>query len=360
MKLAQSIATRRRAIITGLALSLCFLLLPACSGYITPTAVPAPQATSTVTATTSVVVTTSASELAVNTGPAVVAAAASKAKNEQAVLRPTAVVTVALPEVPGLQHLSNADTDYFVHIPGGVLNRAMPYQVVVAVHGMSNEGRSFSQPLIEYADEYGLVLVAPTMKYDNNYSDPARVAANDGLLLPQLNRLIQSLPARLAHPVNSRVFMFGFSRGGQIVHRYATFYPEEVLGVAAMSAGSYTLPVPQFKRSDQASKVDLRFPFGTADLAQYTGHNLNMEALLKVNFWLGVGGSDIAVKDVPEAWIPYLGSTRVERASRYYQALQAAGIQATFKIFPNVGHAVCTEMKQDAFAFFNKLYSAGL
>lgn len=247
-----------------------------------------------------------------------------------------------------------ANSSFYIHMPPAP-KAGHALQIIMAIHGMGGNGADFGQPLISYADEYGFVLVAPTMQYDPDYTDPARVAANDEVLLPELHSLVQALPGVIGYPVSQQVMLFGFSRGAQIVHRFALFYPEQVKGVALMSAGSYTLPYQDYKPTDNGAKTVLRFPFGVADLAKFTGHNFDMQAFRKVPFWIGVGGADNATKDVPQAWNSYLGETRVERATRFYQALQKSGINATFNIFPGIGHTVCTDMKRDGFAFFNKL-----
>jgi predicted esterase len=257
---------------------------------------------------------------------------------------------------PGFYEFPYADSNFYIHMPPAP-KAGHSLQIVMAIHGMGGNGADFGQPLISYADEYGFVLVAPTMRYDPNYTDPAKVATNDELLLPELHSLVQALPGVIGYPVSQQVMLFGFSRGAQIVHRFALFYPEQVSGVALMSAGSYTLPYLDYKASDNATQTTLRFPFGVSDLAKFTGHNFDMQAFRKVPFWIGVGGADNATKDVPQAWNQYLGQTRVERATRFYQALQKSGINATFNVFPGVGHAVCAGMKQDGFAFFNKVLS---
>jgi predicted esterase len=255
---------------------------------------------------------------------------------------------------PGFYEFPYADSKFYVHMPPAPpANRAL--QIVVAIHGMGGNGVDFGQPLITYADQYGFVLVAPTMKYDPNYVDPGKVATNDEELLPELHSLVQALPGIIGFPVNPQVMLFGFSRGAQIVHRFALFYPEQVKAVALMSAGSYTLPYRTFQNSNGASDTALRFPYGVSDLATFTGHTFDLQTFRKVPFWIGVGGADNATKDVPAAWNPYLGQTRVERATRFYQALQKSGINATFNIFPGIGHQVCPAMKKEAFAFFDQI-----
>ncbi|HEX2913248.1 MAG TPA: hypothetical protein VH186_20770 [Chloroflexia bacterium] len=341
-----------------LILALCLFILTACSGELEVT--PAASAGGHLEAV-STVASVSKEATPVSTISSAVSAAGKVAVvNNQAqniAVKPSSVEKAVVPELnytSGFYKFPYANSEYFVHLPPH-LQPNHPLQVVVAVHGMGGNGSSFGQPLISYADESGFALVAPTMKYDNNYFDPNIVASNDGHLLPELHQLIHSLPAQLHHSVRSKVLLFGFSRGSQIVHRYAFFYPQDVLGVAAMSAGSYTLPEQSYQATTNAAKTTLKFPFGLSDLSAYTGTAIDLQAIRQIPFWLGVGGADNTKTGVPPAWTPYQGSTRLERAQRFYKILQNEGINATLTIFPGVGHAVCTGMKQDAFSFFNRL-----
>lgn len=341
--------------------------LTACAGYANPTPAPAPavvQSNANAGAVPIIRETPAARPVSQSISPAPTAAptltAAPRPRNGLATLAPT-LAGAAAPEAPpgltsnpGFYEFPYADSQVYIHMPPAP-PPGRPLQMVMAIHGMGGNGADFGQPLISYADRYGFVLVAPTMKYDPNFFDPGIVAANDETLLPELHALVTDLPGLIGRPVSQRVMLFGFSRGAQIVHRFALFYPEQVKGVALMSAGNYTLPYQSFKAASGSGDTALRFPYGVSDLAKFTGHSFDLQSFRKIFFWIGVGGADNASKDVPAAWNPYLGNTRLERANRFYQALQKSGINATFNVFPGVGHAVCTGMKQDGFAFFNNI-----
>lgn len=68
-------------------------------------------------------------------------------------------------------------------------------------------------------------------------------------------------------------------------------------------------------------------------------------------FLLGVGGRDTNAADVPRAWDPYLGRTRVERAAAYARALQEVGARAAFQVDPDSAHGVSPRMRDDALTF---------
>jgi hypothetical protein len=49
--------------------------------------------------------------------------------------------------------------------------------------------------------------------------------------------------------------------------------------------------------------------------------------------------------DVPPAWTPYLGTTRVDRAQRFAQVLQTLGADVSLTVFPNTDHTLTDEMR---------------
>lgn len=235
----------------------------------------------------------------------------------------------------------------YVHTPANVADRARPLQVVVALHGMGGEGRGFCQVFLSAAERNGWVLVAPTFKY-RNWKDPATVAEDDVALTRELARFVADLPARLGAPVEGKVILLGFSRGAQLAHRFALAYPERTRAVAAMSAGTYTVPFKRMLGADQ------RFPFGIADLASRLGRNIDEEKISAVNFWVAVGGDDSYADDIPRQWDPLLGKTRVQRAQAFANAMANLGAPTQLTVYTNVGHAMSAEMIKGAMSFIER------
>jgi pimeloyl-ACP methyl ester carboxylesterase len=136
--------------------------------------------------------------------------------------------------------------------------------------------------------------------------------------------------------------LFGHSRGAQLALRFTEVHPDQVAGVAAVSAGTYTLP----EATDAATGQALDYPYGIADLAQNDGGQpFNMAAFEAVPIWIGVGGADNNAADVPSAWTPYIGNTRVDRATHFTQALQSLGANVSLTVFPNTDHTLTDEMR---------------
>jgi pimeloyl-ACP methyl ester carboxylesterase len=156
--------------------------------------------------------------------------------------------------------------------------------------------------------------------------------------------------------------VYGFSRGAQLAHRYALLYPEKTLAVTTIAAGSYTMPFANL--SDMNLKVTqvesknsnlLPFPFGMGDAAKISTRPFNRTAFKKVNFWLEVGDQDTKNSDVPRDFDPYQGANRLERAKAFYGALKQVGNNVSLHIYPNVGHGVSAEMRQQACNFFRSI-----
>jgi predicted esterase len=219
-----------------------------------------------------------------------------------------------------------------------------PVRLVVALHGMGGSGADMAAMLGSQVGERGWALLAPTMPY-RDYRDPELVR-RDGELLPRLRSLIDALPARTGMTFQPRVLLFGFSRGSQEAIRFSLMFPDYTLGVAGLSAGSYTLP-----STAGADGAALKYPYGTADVDTICGQKFDAAAAKQVAYWIGVGATDTKAEDVPRQWDQFVGTNRVERAKRYVEILQQFGARATFELFPNAGHEVNAAMQAQAIAF---------
>ena len=239
--------------------------------------------------------------------------------------------------------------DVFVHVPRGVTPET-PLQVLVALHGMGGSGPLFAAGLQEDAERNHWLVIAPTIFY-GDWTDPAQVAREDPRLIRWLDDYLEHLAEYVGLPVKSRVLLFGHSRGAQLAHRFALFQPERVLGVAALAAGTYTLP---FETSPEGNQI--RFPFGLADLVTISGHAFSRAQLIEdTEFWLGVGSEDNNPGDLPRAWDPYLGTTRVQRAGAFQAALHRLGARSVLVAFPGERHAMSAPMIASADGFLRAL-----
>lgn len=230
---------------------------------------------------------------------------------------------------------------------------AQPIRLLVALHGMGGNGADMAAMLGPLAARQGWAILAPTMPY-RDYRDPDLVR-RDGELLPRLKALIDTLPARTGLAFEPRVVFFGFSRGSQEAIRFSLLFPDQTLGVAGLSAGSYTLPATTSADVGQTPPRVLRYPFGTADVEAICGEKFNAAAAQRVAYWIGVGAADTRAEDVPRQWDALVGTNRVERARRFVEILQQFGAQASLTVFPNAGHEVTAAMQESAVRYLASL-----
>lgn len=239
------------------------------------------------------------------------------------------------------------DPDVYIYIPS-TIDTTQPAQVLVTMHGMGDNGQNFCQSMVPAAERNGWIIVSPTFKY-HDYMNADSSLQDDLTFLPKLTSILDGVPARVGLATRNKVLLFGFSRGGQAVHRFATLYPERVAAVALNSAGSYTLPLNSMLVNGRAQTLPL--PYGVANMAAVTGHAFDFATFQQIPFRISVGGADVNPNVTPRAWDAYIGTTRVDRAANYTRILQNVGMNATLAVYPGVGHQVTQQMVDEQAAF---------
>jgi poly(3-hydroxybutyrate) depolymerase len=261
------------------------------------------------------------------------------------------LVVVTMPARPALApvakaaELPTAIPNVYLHVPRD-LPVGKPLQVLVALHGMGGNGEQFAANILPYAEHNQWLVVAPTIAY-GDWTDPNQVAREDPRLIRWLSDYLDHLSEYVGVAARPRVLLLGHSRGAQLAHRFAFFEPQRVLAVAALAAGTYTLP---FERSSEGSLI--RFPFGLADMTAISGHAFSRLRLIEdTEFWLGVGTEDNNPGDLPRQWDAYLGTTRVQRARAFQAALHDLGVRSVLVAFRGERHVLSADMAASACSF---------
>jgi pimeloyl-ACP methyl ester carboxylesterase len=235
----------------------------------------------------------------------------------------------------------------YVRPPRGGTLPGKPLQVLLALHGMGGTGEEFTKDLVEQADRYGWLIVAPTIDY-GDWTTTSVVAREDPILIRALVDYLDQLPQSTGLQVRHLVLVLGHSRGAQLAHRFAEFRPDRVLAVAALSAGTYTLPL------SSGPQGSMSFPFGVKDMAAYGGAAFDPARFDGVQFWVGVGGLDTNPADLPHQWDSYEGTTRVQRAQAFEAAMQQMGGSSVLRVFGDAKHEITSEMRLAACTFLGK------
>ncbi|HEX7588310.1 MAG TPA: hypothetical protein VF478_08355, partial [Anaerolineae bacterium] len=149
-----------------------------------------------------------------------------------------------------------------------------------------------------------------------------------------------------------KVLVYGFSRGAQLGHRFAMFYPDHIQAVAILSAGTYTLPAKEGLTESGVQPLPL--PYGVADVETRLNLPLNLALFQKIPFFISVGAKDDRAADVPRQFDFLDGTTRVARAQSFDRALESLGMSCQLVIAPNAVHEVSAEMQVSALKFLKE------
>lgn len=207
----------------------------------------------------------------------------------------------------------------------------------VAVHGIARRAHDQAKLFAPFVEAIGGILVAPVFsrKYFSGYQ---RLGFDDQDVRSDLafQRLIKKFSHDLGIP-NQPVVMFGYSGGGQFVHRYAMAYPRQVKRMAIAAPGWYTFP-------------DLRtkYPQGVRNTSVLPDLAFDASRFLRIPSLVLVGEGDVnrgRSLNRKAAIDRQQGKHRVERAYQWIKAMKAAAKRYHYDtpyhlyIVPGCGHS---------------------
>ncbi|MBY0400884.1 hypothetical protein K2X89_11350 [Myxococcota bacterium] len=229
--------------------------------------------------------------------------------------------------------------------------------LVIAVHGISRNALEQMTGFSSLARERGWVLVAPCFDTpaDDDYQRLGRRGRGrraDLALDAAIHRLSEERKIEF-----DRRFFFGYSGGGQFVHRYLMAHPDRVSAAVVAAAGWYTFP-------DGSHAYPLGLRIGGA----VAGVQMEPERFLRVPLRVIVGALDVdrdgsvrTSKKVDQLQ----GDDRIQRARRWIAAMQAAARRRSIparhelSILEGVGHSFsdCVEagLARSTFSFFDSV-----
>ncbi|QKX57810.1 uncharacterized protein TRUGW13939_04930 [Talaromyces rugulosus] len=182
--------------------------------------------------------------------------------------------------------------------------------LVVYVHGTRrNISPLFSQELTAFADSTPCAILAPVfptgldgpndlLSYTTLRSQTLR---SDLALLAILDEISVRWPGINAE----KVFMMGFSAGGQFAHRFLYLYPERIVAASIGAPGQVTT------LNDQKD-----WPIGVANIHDLFDRPINKELIGRVPIQLVVGDQDTGVHGGDEfrTWVRQFVKKREEKS----------------------------------------------
>jgi len=208
-------------------------------------------------------------------------------------------------------------------------------RVFVSVHGISRNAKRHACLFSKYAERYGIILIAPLFdkKHHANYQRFGRSELRSDIAL----QLICAEVLELTGVDVSQIYMFGYSGGGQFVHRYAMAYPEQVAGIVIGAAGWYTFP-----------DINHVFPYGIRSRKNLPDVCFDPSRFLRVPATVFVGDKDLQRDDAlrkSRSIDSQQGETRVTRGLHWVQAMQHAANERgiinryQFELLKDVDHS---------------------
>jgi pimeloyl-ACP methyl ester carboxylesterase len=225
-------------------------------------------------------------------------------------------MTVAAGNLHKLELIGEDGLTYYMYVPSKGGLRA---PLLVSVHGLSRNAKDLAEKFIPWAEEYGVVVLAPLYSREkhgdyNFLGQSGKFSRSDRVLL----RLVDEA-GRLSGADTEQLYLFGYSAGGQFVHRFAFAYPERVRRVVVGAAGSYTFPDPA-----------VSFPFGLAPIEELLDLRMEAAKFLRIPFLVLVGAEDTergaSLPKTPEIDAQQ-GFNRVERGRNWVEAMRRAAIE---------------------------------
>jgi len=206
--------------------------------------------------------------------------------------------------------------EYLLYVPTRVVRGA---SILVTVHGISRNVEEHAQLFAPFAEEHGVVLVAPFFTSERNagYQRLSEEGAAQRADLA-LNAIVDEVAASTGAD-GSRFRLFGFSGGAQFAHRYTLAHPERIISAALGSAGWYTFP------DDRTP-----YPYGLGASPERSKLRFDPGRFLRVPIAVFVGDEDTTSGENFRRE-PLLdaqqGTTRRERARRWVEAMNQAARQ---------------------------------
>jgi poly(3-hydroxybutyrate) depolymerase len=208
---------------------------------------------------------------------------------------------------------TDARQQYLLYVPTRIARGA---PILVTVHGISRNVEEHASLFAPYAEEHGVVLVAPFFTGHRNVGYQRLSQGRFGQRADlALNAIVHEVAA--ATGADGRRFrLFGFSGGAQFAHRYVLAHPERVISAAIGAAGWYTFP-------DERTP----YPYGLGRSAERSDLRLDPARFLHVPIAVFVGEEDTAGGESLRRNTlvdRQQGTTRLERARRWVDAMNQA------------------------------------
>src|SRR5262245_21974207 len=212
----------------------------------------------------------------------------------------------------------------YTYLPKRVAANAAP--IVFVLHGHHRTAKGYRDDWAQHADKYGFMVLAPLFEEE-------KWATSSPWSYSVIEHLFDGVKAATGN-ASARYYLYGFSEGGQFVHRLVLLLPEARYARAvAGTPGWYTMP-----------RFDIRFPYGL-DRSPATEQSLKTSLGRDVVLMLGGADTDPNHPGLNKSrQAEAQGPNRVARGQAFFKeaADRAAHLHTAFgwrlRVVPGVAH----------------------
>lgn len=253
---------------------------------------------------------------------------------------------------PFITSRSNPRMSYSIYVPGAHYDAnpdknatAARLPLLVEIHGTRRLVSSVQTEdvLQAYADDVGCAVLAPLFPaglegpndLDSYKLMRSRTLRSDLALLSILDEVAYRWPGI----DTTKIYLTGFSGGGQFTHRFLYLHPERLAAVSVGAPGRVT-------HLDDGRD----WPIGISNTGDLFDKEINAASIQDVPIQLVIGEEDTEIHGNPEFWdwiqdkfgsndgLPPMNQTRMDTLLELREEWRQKGIEAQFDIVPGVGH----------------------
>ncbi|OKL63311.1 hypothetical protein UA08_01808 [Talaromyces atroroseus] len=234
--------------------------------------------------------------------------------------------------IPSSHCLAAPQFSYYLYIPRGY-RQLDTLSLIVLVHGSGRNAYQLREEFVSLAERRGCAVLCPLFPTGlldpNDTNNYKMVKYGDVRYDNVVLRMADETHMRYPRIDTSRFLLWGFSGGGQFVHRFAYLHPEKLMALAVGAPGTVTLLDPESE-----------FPGGISNFAAVFGTEVNLEALKAVPTLFVAGDADTGSfhavargRTIPAGYRGRYGETQ-----RLEKSWADAGMQCGFVTVSRAGH----------------------
>lgn len=233
---------------------------------------------------------------------------------------------------------------YHTYIPKSVYNNPAPtFRIMCFVHGTGRTFEKYRQTFSKFADENNLVLLFPLFPgglIDKDDFNSYKLLSYHGVRYDQiLLSMVDDLAERYTID-KEKIYLYGWSGGGQFVHRFLYLHPERLAALVIGAPGRITY-------LDDSED----FYWGIRNFETYFNRKPEIEKMKRVPIQLMIGEND--TKFIGESkW----GNNRMDRIINYRDNLKRFEIKSSLMIIPGIEHKGYDEIKAEFVMDFFKQF----